>query len=474
MVKVTKESVTSTEVTLNVELDSEDEDPFLDRSYRRTVNQIKIPGFRPGKAPRSIVESYVGRTALVHEALDFMIPETLNQIMQDEELKAFVEPDVEVLEVEPVSFKAVIALEPVVDLGDFHNISLELEDVDITEEQVEEVVERLRQESAPWEPAERPIQYGDMLNLNVKGSIDDNEVVNDEGVDYIPQEENVLPFPGFAPFLEGMAEDEEKNFVLTIPEDYARGEYAGKECSFEVKVLSVKEKRPPELDDEFAKGIGDGFDDLTALRTHVRGRLSEEEEARVAQQLQEKSLEELIKVATIQASDRLYQRELDAVIQERERALRNQRLDMDTYLTYVGQTEDEFREQLRPGAEERLTRYLVIRQLAQQEDIEVTPEETTAEIESMITSSGESADAMRRAFSSEGAQDSIRSSLLNRRVLEHLAAIVQGNSAEGDATPSASSQETEAEAPDESAAQIDTPSSDTSEVSAEDAPEEGA
>ena len=292
--KVTKESVTSTEVTLNVELDSEDEDPFLDRSYRRTVNQIKIPGFRPGKAPRSIVESYVGRTALVHEALDFMIPETLNQILQDEELKAFVEPDVEVLEVEPVSFKAVIALEPVVDLGDFHNISLELEDVDITEEQVEEVVERLRQESAPWEPAERPIQYGDMLNLNVKGSIDDNEVVNDEGVDYIPQEENVLPFPGFAPFLEGMAEDEEKNFVLTIPEDYARGEYAGKECSFEVKVLSVKEKRPPELDDEFAKGIGDGFDDLTALRIHVRGRLTEEEEARVAQQLQEKSLVELI------------------------------------------------------------------------------------------------------------------------------------------------------------------------------------
>ena len=105
MVKVTKEASSTVEVILNVEMDAADEDPFIDRSYRRTVGRLNIPGFRKGKAPRSIVENYVGRIALLQEALDFMIPETLNQALQDEEIQAFVEPRVEVTELEPVSFK---------------------------------------------------------------------------------------------------------------------------------------------------------------------------------------------------------------------------------------------------------------------------------------------------------------------------------------------------------------------------------
>ena len=127
-------------------------------------------------------------------------------------------------------------------------------------------MEQLRQEAAPWEPAERPVNFGNLLNLNVSGTIDEEQVVDDQAVDYVPQVENVLPFPGFAVYLEGMAEDEEKEFTLTIPEDYPRPQYAGKECVFNVQVLSVKEKRLPDLDDEFAKGVGEGYDDLEALR----------------------------------------------------------------------------------------------------------------------------------------------------------------------------------------------------------------
>ncbi len=165
--KITKESVTSIEVTLNVEMDAADEDPFLDRSYRRTVGRLQIPGFRKGKAPRSIVESYVGRTALIQEALDFMIPETLDQALKDEDVQAFAEPQVEVLEIEPVSFKAVVPLEPVVELGDYQSIRIEKTPVEITDEQVNDVIERLQQESAPWETVDRGVEWGDLLNLNV-------------------------------------------------------------------------------------------------------------------------------------------------------------------------------------------------------------------------------------------------------------------------------------------------------------------
>lgn len=427
MVKVTKEAVTSIEVTLHIEMDSADEDPFIDRSYRRSVGRMQIPGFRKGKAPRSIVERYVGRAALLQEALEFMIPETLDQVLKDEDLQAFVEPQIEVIDIEPVSFKAVVPLEPAVELGDYHSIRVERDPVEITDEQVNDVINRLQQESAPWEPMERPVQFGDLLNLQVQGTIDGEEVVNDQGVDYIPQVENVLPFPGFAVYLEGMTDGQEKDFTLSIPEDYPRPQFAGKECQLHVVVLSIKEKKLAELDDEFAKGVGEGFDTFDALLEHVRGRLTEESEVEATRELEMKSLEGLVAIATIEASDALYQRELEMMQQERERMLQNQRLDMDTYLRYIGKTEEEFLDELRPNANERLTRYLVMRKLSQEEDISASDDEVQEEIETAIASAGDSAEEMRRTLSSEVAKENVRSSILNRKVMQRLVEIARGS-----------------------------------------------
>jgi trigger factor len=457
VVKVTKESVTSTEVTLNIEMDSSDEDPFIDRSYRRSVGRIQIPGFRKGKAPRSIVERYVGRTALLQEALEFMIPETLDRVLKDEDLQAFVEPQIELTDVEPVSFKAVVPLEPLVVLGDYRAIRVEQTPVEITEEQVDDVIERLRQESAPWEPADRPVRFGDLLNLEVRGTIDGEEVVNDQGVDYIPQLENLLPFPGFGVYLEGMTEGQEKDFTLSIPQDYPRPQFAGKECRFHVAVRSIKEKKLPDRDDEFAKGVGEGFDTFDALQEHVRGRLTEESEAEAARQLASQSLEQLVAIATIEASDTVYQRELEMMHQERARLLQNQRLDMDTYLTYIGKTEEEFLDELRPNANERLTRYLVMRKLSQEEDISVSDEEVQEEVETAVASAGDTAPQMRRTLSSGIARENIRSSILNRKVMQRLVEIARGMES-GSQAPHRSAPETEApetDAPETEARETD-------------------
>mgnify|MGYP003323198449 CR=1 FL=1 len=123
---VTRESDSPTEVTLSILMDSTDEEPYLNRSYRRVVGRLQIPGFRPGKAPRSVVESHVGRTALVQEALEFMIPESLDKVLKEQDIKAFAEPELEVVDLEPVSYKAVVPLEPEVDLGEIHSISQSL------------------------------------------------------------------------------------------------------------------------------------------------------------------------------------------------------------------------------------------------------------------------------------------------------------------------------------------------------------
>ena len=457
--KVTREADSLIEVTLTIEMDSQDEESFIDRSYRRSVGRLAIPGFRKGKAPRSIVENYVGRTALLQEALEFMIPETLDQVLRDEGLQAFVEPEVELNDIEPVSFKAVVPLEPVVDLGDYQSLRVESSPVEVTEEQIDDIVERLRQEVALWEPVERPVQNGDLLNLNVRGTIDGEQVVDDEGIDYVPQEDNVLPFPGFSPSLEGMAEGESKDFTLTIPEEYPRPQFAGKDCEFHVEVLSVKEKRLPEPDDEFAKGVGDGFDTFDALLEHIRERVTAESEVEAVRELEMKSLEELVSMARVEASDTLYRRELDNMQRERQRYLRNQRVDMDTYLQIVGKTQEEFLEEMRPSANERLTRYLVMRKLSQAEEIEVSDEEVQEEIDSAVESAGESAEAMRRALASEAALDNIRSSILNRKIMQRLVEIVQPETGEDqDDQPAPTDDAAAASAEDVAAESDDAPS----------------
>ena len=423
---VTKDAASPTEVTLSVEMTAEDEEPFITRSYRRLVSRVHIPGFRPGKAPRSIVENHLGRPALVHEALEFMVPETLDQILKQENLQAFMEPDLEILEVEPVSFKAIVPLEPVVDLGDLRSIVLERQPVEVTDEQVNDVTERLRYDSAPWEPVERPVQFGDLLSLDVQRTIAGEETVNDQGIDFIPQQENPLPIRGFSVYLEGMSEGQEKQFDLTVPEDQHQSPYAGKVCHMQVKVLSIKEKKLPDLDDEFAKGVMDGHESMEALSSYLHQQLTEAAENASARQAEQECLEELLKMSKIQASDMIYQRELDNMYEERERTVRSQRLDMDTYLSYIGTTDEEWREQLKPQAEQRLNTYLVLRKLSQQEGIDVDAEEIQAEIDSMIPSSGDGAESMRQALSSENARDSIRSSLLSRKVLGRLLEIIEG------------------------------------------------
>ena len=416
--QVTRETDSSTEVTLNVSMDSEDEEPFLNRSYRRLAGRVRIPGFRPGKAPRSVVESHLGRATLVQEALEFMIPESLDQVLREHEIRAFAEPQLEVLDLEPVSYKAVVPLEPEVDLGEFRSIRVEAPPVEIGQEDVDRVLENLQFESAPWEPVDRPVAFGDLVTLNVQGTIAGEEAISDEGVDFVPQLDNDFPLPGFSVYLEGMTEGQDKDFTLAVPDGYPQENYAGKDCYFHVEVVSLKEKKLPELDDEFAKGVRDGFESMEALSEHVRQRLAEEGEATAQRELERNVLEEVKKVASIQASELIYQREIESIREDHERSLRNQRMDLDTYLRFVGQTEQEWEEQLRPQAEDRLTTFLVMRKVAEQESIEVETAEIDAEIERLTENSAEeSVDNLMRILNSEDSRESLRSSLLNRKVL---------------------------------------------------------
>jgi trigger factor len=262
--------------------------------------------------------------------------------------------------------------------------------------------------------------------------MDDELVVEDDDVEYVPEEENVLPFPGFAPNLIGMVEEEEREFTVTIPEDYPREQYAGKEVQFQVEALSVKEKSLPELDDDFAKSIGDGFDDLSALRSNIMESLTTQAEASARNQLEQQSLEALCEAAIVNASPILFERELEAMQSERDRMLRQQNLDLATYLRFMGKTPEEFRDEMRPNAERRLTGSLVMRKLAEVEEIEISDEDVQAEADRLlgISSDGEeqdNLDNLREFLGMDSTRDSIRSSLHNKAIMDRLTDITQGN-----------------------------------------------
>jgi trigger factor len=428
--KVTRKEVAPREVVLNIELESDDLESYLDRSYRRMVRRVQIPGFRPGKAPRVIVENHLGKEAMIRESLDFIAQESLEKAIDDEKLEAFGDPDIEVLEINPPSFKATVSLEPVVDLGDFRSIRLEPEPVEVTEEQVSGVLERMQSDAAPWDPVDRPVKFGDLVTMDVDGFIEGQQVADDKGVDFIPTEDNPSPFQGFSVYIEGLKKGQPHEFTLPVPEDYPDESAAGKECRFKVQVLEIKEKALPPLDDEFAKGVGDGYDSLESLRDSILKDLTQRAETVAQRAFQEASLQEVIKAATIEVSGLTTNREIDHLLEDQAQALRNRRMDMETYLRSAGKTEEELREELRPSAQERVTRFLVLRKLAQEENLEVADEEIDAEIDSMTSGESESAESLRQVLSSENSRMSLGNAILSRKVVERLAEIVQGKVAE--------------------------------------------
>ena len=462
-VKVTWDNSSPVEVTLTVEMDAQDETPFLERSYRRAVGRVNIPGFRRGRAPRHVVERMVGRTALLQEAIDYMVPETLNQVLADAQIAAFADPRIEVTELEPaVAFTATIPLEPTVELGDYQALRVAHEPVTIPDERVDHVLTQMQEQQAVWEPVERPAQFGDRLNITVDGTMGDETILTERDVEYIPQHDNVLPFPGFAAHLLGVSEDDDLEFTVTVPEDYPRTRYAGQDVHFTVAVLAVKEKILPDLDDDFARSLDDPYDDLAALRAYVVSSLTEHAEAAARQELEQKSLDALCDVATVNASPLLYERELESLQTDRERMLQQQGLDLPTYLQFMGKSEDEYQAELRPSAERRLIAGLVLRKLAEVEHIEVSEDEVRSEADRLLGASADDAtepenrDAMREFLNTASTLDNIRSSLHTRRVVDRLIEITLGNSADDDAAT-----DSDSAAEDDSAAATRTDSTAT-------------
>ena len=428
--KVSTERIEGSRVVLNVEVDAEEVERSLDRAYRRLVQRTNIPGFRRGKAPRNMLERYIGKTALMEDALESLVPETYKQAIQEHQIDVIAQPDIEITQTEPVVFKATVAVRPTVELGDYRQIRLNREPVEITEEQVDAVLEQLRFQQGEWVPVERPVKLGDNVTIDVESSIDGEPFVNEEGLQYLdPSADSPIPVPGFAEQLEGMERGVAKEFQLSFPADYAIEEHAGKTYSFKVVVNEVKERVLPELDDEFAKGVGDGFESLDALRQRLSEDLKARVEEGVRRQFEDRVVEAVVGLAQVDIPDILVEREVDLLIDEETQQFRLRGGRLEDYLRNIKKTEAELRDGLQPLARQRVLRSLVLGKVAEEEGIEVSSEEVEAEIGKMVEASGEEADTLRRIFDSPSARQSMERALFTRKTVQRLAEIASAEDA---------------------------------------------
>jgi len=449
--QVTQEELQQRQAVLHIEVESADLERYLDRAHKRVVQRLSVPGFRRGKAPRSIVERLVGRDVLLEEALELLLPEVTAKAVEEQGLEMAAPPRVEVVTREPMALRATVPLPPEVTLGDYREVRVPPEEVEVDEERVAETLEEIRRETTPWEPVDRPVAMGDQLVMDFRGSTEGRELINQRNFGYIVSEEP-SPVPGFGAALEGMQQGETREFTLPFPDDYRDAELAGKPCDFVVEAKEIKGRELPEMDDEFARGVGQGYDSLEALREDVRGRIRASLEAEAHGRYEEKVLEEVLATAQIEMAPLLVQRETERLQQElrdRVQSLVRGPVGVDEYMSLLGKTAEEVQEELRPRAEMRLQRSALLNSVADAEGCEASDEAVSAEIEGMIQEAGPRGREVRRHFADAQHREMVSRSLRTRQALQLLVTIARGEEGQQEA---ASSEETAASAGDESSA----------------------
>ena len=422
--KVSTDKIEGSQVVLNIEVDAEEMESAIKKAYHRLGAKTTVPGFRKGKAPPEMLERYFGREALVEDAVEHLLPEVYDRAIQEQEVDAIAQPQVEVLQIDPLSFKATVPVQPTIELDDYHQVKFEQETVVVTEEEEAEALEKIRYMQAPWTPMERPAKSGDLLAIDVEGTVEGEVVINEKEGWYQLSPDLPNALPGFAEQLEGAEKGEERVFTLTLPAE--QGESGGKECSFKVLVNEIKEKKLAEMDDDFAKSLGQGLETLDSVKEKIAADLRSRKEMEAKNNLEEKAIKALVDLARAEFPDIMVQNEIDHLMSEQERHF-GDRHGLEDYLNRLKKTQEEFRNELRPMAERIVLRSLVLQRFAELEGVEVSAADIDAEVENMMQYASD--EGVRRLFDSSSARESLRRNLFIRRAIDRLAEIATAGEA---------------------------------------------
>lgn len=422
--KVSTEPIEDNQVLLNVEMETTEIDKYLEGAYKSLAGKVSIPGFRKGKVPRDILEHHLGKDVILQEAIEQLIPEVYNEAINSQGIDAIAQPQIEVVQTEPVTFKAIVPVRPTVKLGDYKEIRLKSEPVTIGEETIEAAIEQIRRQHAVLSPVDRPIQFDDVVTIDIEGRNKGETFLSREASGYRVTKGSPLPLPGFSEQLEGLETGEEKEFVLSFPDDYQINELAGKEYFFKVRVIHINEEKLPELEDKFAETLGSK--DVATMREELAADIKSSAEEKARLDFEQKVVDAAVEISEVKYPPVLIERETDQLLSEEARNFTEGIRGLEMYLERISKTMEEHREELRPIASQRIARSLVIEKITEAEGIEITASEVDSEIENMIKGN-EQAEELRDILSSGQTRESMRQLQINRKTVERLLQIASGS-----------------------------------------------
>lgn len=376
--QVTKEQKDPCAVLLSIEVDAETVDNGFKRAYRDFSKITNVPGFRPGTAPRPVLERYVNHERLLERVQEIVAVPAYRKALEQESVQPYADPEVEFEPLEegkPWSFKATIPTPPIVELGDLTSISVEKPIYSVSDEDIEGQLDEVRGEHARLVNApDRPVRNGDAVIAEMSVTPEGEETEEPKRT-LIRVGNNI---PGFDEQIIGLNQGEEKTFALTYPEDFQESHLAGRKASFALKVQSVNERVLPDLVDEWVKETLQ-FDSVESLKADIRTKMEAQAEEVSARVAESRVLDQLIRKSKLTYPSVMVEEEVRGDLHELAHELEKRDMSYEGFLMANKFTKEQHHEQLAKEAEPRVEGFLILRELAKQEQVVVSPGEIDAE-----------------------------------------------------------------------------------------------
>ena len=424
MVTVSTRPQPGSRVTLEIEVPAAEVDRHFATAYRHVAERTKVPGFRPGKAPRHVIDRFVGHGSVVAEAIDHLVGEAYDSALDQAAIIPIDQPEVEidfasVSEGSSVRFTATVAVRPEVTLGAYTGYPFDLEPIEVTDEQIDAVITDLREQQATLRPIdERGAAEGDVVAVKFIGTID-GEPFEGGSADRLPLvigEGRMVP--GWEDQLVGMRIDETKGFEVGFPDDYRVEELRGKRAHFEVTLLDMRERILPDLDDEFAKSVSDG-QTIEELRAEIRDALQHRAEDEARHRFADRIIDFAVSNATVELPEVMIANEIEIMRDELGNRLAAQRIGMQQYLEMARQTPEELAAELREPASRRVKSLLVLSAIAEKEGIDAGDEEIDTEIRDELERYSDEP-RLAEYLGSRRGRSYLRMTLRNRKLVDEL------------------------------------------------------
>lgn len=416
--QVTTERQDACNVELKIEIPAARVAEAVGKVYKEYAKEAEVPGFRRGKAPVDLVKRYVTEDSVRRRTIEMLAPEAYNKAIEDEKLEPYTDPEMEIVEFEqtgPFIFKAKVPLPPKIELGEYKGIEVERPEVKITDEDVESQLESLRNSRATTEKiTDRGLQTSDIAVAEIASAIEGEEM-SEARRSLIEVGTNI---PGFDEQIAGMSPGDRRNFTVDYTPEEGEEDQTPKKMTFDVAVESIRERKVPELNDEFAQAMG--LESLDQLREDIKIRLTASAEENADREVEVKIIDEIVSRSNICFPDILVEHEMEHDFHDLQHRLEQQGLTIEDFLRQTEKSEEDLIEEMKKTARRRVMIGLALAEIAEAEGIKVTEDDVEAEIQRTAEQANVPRESVETYLETRGGREAIHNGLMNKRLMDML------------------------------------------------------